>query len=141
MYLSNPLNVILHFRIGSHILNFSPPPLQELLLLLRRVVSGCPKTQGTSNKSTEMYINTAFFKKVLVKIHNFKNVILHDYLIQNFYVTAHWDLICNMSAISVLLLCWNIDDTVLEKFSVNCLTKKKKNITEISAIRVFRLSQ
>jgi hypothetical protein len=66
MYLSNPLNVILHFCIGSHILNLSPPPLQEFLLLLCRVVFGCPKTQGTSKESTGMYINTAFFKKVLV---------------------------------------------------------------------------
>ena len=73
-----------------------------------------------------MYINTAFFKKVLVTIHNFKNVILHDYMIQNFYVTTHWDSICTMSAITVLLLCLNMDNTVLEKFSVNCLTKKKK---------------
>jgi len=105
MYLSNPLNVILHFRIGSHILNLSPPPLQELLLLLRKVVSGCSKTQGTSNKSAEIYINTAFLKKVLVTIHNFKNVILHDCMIQNFYVTAHWDSICTMSAITILLLC------------------------------------
>jgi len=57
-YLSNPLNVILHRRIGSHTLILSPPPLQEVLLLLCRVVSGCSKiTQNKQWQNRMNYLN------------------------------------------------------------------------------------